>query len=64
MSVLGTHHAGTERRPPVQGLHAPDYLLLHAAIHDTAAVLLSSGGVTILPFHDFPGSAESVGAPI
>ena len=56
--------AGTDRRPPVQGLHAPDYSLLPAAIHDAVTVLLSPGGVTVLPFHDFPGSAESAGAPI
>ena len=43
---------------------AADYTILPAAVHDTAAVLLSPGGASVLPLHDFPGSAESAGAPI
>ena len=35
-----------------------------ATIHDTVAVLLSPGGASVLPLYDFPGSAESAGAPI
>ena len=56
--------ASADRGPPVQGLYAPDYSLLPAAVHDAAAVLLSLGGTFVLPFHDLQGSAESAGALI
>ena len=55
---------GIDRGPPVQELHALDYSLLPAAVHDTTAVLLSPGGTSVLPLHDLLGSTESARALI
>ena len=48
----------------VQRLDEANHVVLPASIYDTAVVLLSLGGASVLPLHDFPGSAESAGAPI
>ena len=48
----------------VQRLHETDHVLLHAVVHDIASILLSLGGASVLPLHDFLGSTESAGAPI
>ena len=36
---------------------------MYSAVYDAAAVLLSPGSATVLPFHDFSGSVESARAP-
>ena len=50
--------------PRFRDSHEVDYIVLPPAVHDAATVLLSPGGASVLPLYDFPGSAESAGAPI